>query len=757
MAALIEVETKGLQYHDVDEMGVIFHGLVGFHLPILGQFSTQVLVDLHESRFQQLSTYALRLGSLSAAYTLRKRWPSFTMDGMIFSFWVSPLSSLALAGRMDVETTDSGLEFERLVHGVALRPLECFGLGPGLEIGADLVSVRGEWLKSWNVGVNFHLPWGVSLHGRYLHEAEPRFEAGLTVRFASGDFGGAGLFDRSRFHRGSGWLGIRLVQEREPFLAPPRLMFFENTGTIVEAVSQPKFLQELPLPTLGVTELKAFLDKIQEARDDPHNRALVFLNQDFEASYDQILSIRAALGAYKAERGKKIHVHSDRMSMSAYLAFVGLADTLSVHPSGGLDLKTPSRTGIYLAQFLKRFGVEFVGFPSHPDKTAANLLTQAGPTSAEHEQWRRLLNARRQLVLEILQSRPQIVRADQALDEGPFQAVDPRLLAWGLVDVVQTRQQFLSALEREYGHFQRIMERTPFQKTRWEGLHQTNLALVYAIGEILDERQRPDQIDPPSLLQRLQQAFADPSVAGVVLRVDSPGGSILASDEIGRGIRSLRNRYGKPLYVSMASVAASGGYYISAPADKIFASEATVTGSIGVIFATLQIDDLLREQQIVATLVGSERRPVEPNPLLPMTPEIRDRLSRDVGLYYQRFVDWVQENRRLSPEELDRAARARIWTGKEAQELKLVDEVGGLEQAIGALARDLGLSEWRVIEYRPTFGFDFASALPELGRVLAREWGVEETVEELGRARALLGREGAYLFWAPELRGLSRP
>ncbi len=214
------------------------------------------------------------------------------------------------------------------------------------------------------------------------------------------------------------------------------------------------------------------------------------------------------------------------------------------------------------------------------------------------------------------------------------------------------------------------------------------------------------------LMSQLQQALEDVTVRAVVLRVNSPGGEVVASDEIYRKIKEIREN-GKPVVVSMGAMAASGGYYIAVAGDKIYANPNTLTGSIGVIFSLPNYQKLADLIGYKETVIQSGKMKDMGNPLREMRPEEIDVFQTLVDETYQRFVDLIVEERGLPREEVLTIADGRIYSGQQAKDLGLVDELGTLEDAIEAAKELAGLEEAQVIRYiYPPLGlFDITGSL----------------------------------------------
>lgn len=202
------------------------------------------------------------------------------------------------------------------------------------------------------------------------------------------------------------------------------------------------------------------------------------------------------------------------------------------------------------------------------------------------------------------------------------------------------------------------------------------------------------------IASQLQQASEDSAVKGILIRVDSPGGSAAASQEINQEILRVR-RAGKPVFVSMGDVAASGGYYIAAAADRVFANPGTITGSIGVISANLDISALLKKIGVAPEVVKTGEFKDMGSGLRPMTARERELTSQLLSDVYAQFVDAVASGRHLPRHHVVKLADGRVFTGRQALDLKLVDELGGLRVAARALGRRVGIKgEPKLTEYR---------------------------------------------------------
>lgn len=237
------------------------------------------------------------------------------------------------------------------------------------------------------------------------------------------------------------------------------------------------------------------------------------------------------------------------------------------------------------------------------------------------------------------------------------------------------------------------------------GRARPKIALVDISGMISDESSSGTLQQKPSMLATLKEIFDkiadDDDVKAVVLRINSPGGTVTASDIIHHEIQRLKSRTGKKMVASIMGIGASGGYYIAAAADRIVAHPTSVTGSIGVIMLTINVEGLLEKIGIEGTAIKSGARKDMGSPFRPMTDEERHLFQAVIDEMYDRFVSVVIEGRPgMNGDQVRAAADGRIYTGPQALELGLVDRIGYLDEAIELALEEAGLTEARVVVYQ---------------------------------------------------------
>ena len=223
------------------------------------------------------------------------------------------------------------------------------------------------------------------------------------------------------------------------------------------------------------------------------------------------------------------------------------------------------------------------------------------------------------------------------------------------------------------------------------------IAVIYAEGAIIDDSTANDNtisIAPDNIAIKLEKALETKNLKGIVLRVNSPGGSALASEIIYQTLLKA----GVPIYVSMSETAASGGYYISMAGNKVFADNATITGSIGVVSMIPKFYNAQNKYGITANSISKGKYSDMYNPFTPLTEETKTKISESMLSTYKEFKSRVSANRKIDDTILENYAQGKIWLGDEAKNIKLVDEIGGLEDTINAMAKDLKLGERYHIE-----------------------------------------------------------
>jgi protease-4 len=429
--------------------------------------------------------------------------------------------------------------------------------------------------------------------------------------------------------------------------------------------------------------LRETIANIRKAKNDSRVKSLVIMPQAAGALWGQLQEIRAALEEFRGA-GKPLTAFIEAGGGQEYY-LASAADRIVMMPAGQLDLTGVATYELFLRGTLDKLGV-------YPDllhigdfKTASNTLTERTFTPAHREMTRSLTRDwYEELVRAIAAGRkksPDEIR--RAIDQGPFDAESAQRL--GLVDALGYEDQIddaapVAGTRRMEGEsYARVPARAA------ERVRGARIALLYAVGTIASGRSSFDSpggfvIGSETFVGWLRKVRIDPDVRAIVIRIDSPGGSAIASEVIWRELMLTRDI--KPVIVSMGDVAASGGYYIAVPAHTIVAQPGTITGSIGVVTGKFVLEGTFDKIGVGTESVSEGRLAEIYSPFRPFTPEERARIEEHMQGTYELFVSRVAEGRKSEASKIDAIAQGRVWTGRQAHELKLVDEIGGLDRAL---------------------------------------------------------------------------
>jgi protease-4 len=519
-------------------------------------------------------------------------------------------------------------------------------------------------------------------------------------------------------------------------------------GAIVEQLSTVDPVERLLTRSAGVsamaseTLLKDLLDAIRAAKDDKRIKAIYLDLDDMAgAGLTKLRDLRAALLDFRRS-GKKVVAYGDNLLQSQYY-LAAQADEVYLHPDGAVLLHGVGRWRNYYKEGLDRLGVEMHVFRVGQYKSAVEpyLRDDMSPEAREMaldtygDLWRDYLadvaSARRirpEDIQSAIDSAPERLRA--AGGDVAKMALDAKLVDKLLSrDEVRKRLIELAGEDKEKKSFRQVEVSAYLQarggdRTGASGKGEA-VAVVVAKGDILDGDQPPGTIGGDSTARLLRRAREDDSVKAVVLRVDSGGGSAFASEIIRRECELIR-KAGKPLVVSMGTVAASGGYWIATDSDEIWAAPETITGSIGIFGLFPTIDKPLAKYLGVHTDgVGTTRFTDAGRPDRPLDPALADMFQQYIDEGYADFLERVGKARKMTPEQVDKIARGRIWSGEDAKGIGLVDQLGALDQAVESAAKRAKLAKGYRVWY------------------LEKEKSLRETLLAMLATRALEAAEAA--------------
>ena len=463
------------------------------------------------------------------------------------------------------------------------------------------------------------------------------------------------------------------------------------------------------------TRLRDVLDAVKAAAKDDRIKIVVLsLDEMSGGGLSKLQDIGTALREFRTSGKKVIAVGSAYEQTQYYLA--AQADEINLDPLGYVYIDGYDYYRMYFKDALDKLAVDVNVFRTGAHKSFADGYTRNDMSPEEREEsqaWiNTLWNAYQADVTAARKLQPGALAqyADQAaaLVKGAQGDTAKLALAQNLVTALKSREDVEEELKEIVGEddsshsYNSISLDSYLATVHSDGVlksgSKNKIGVVVAAGEILDGKQPPGSIGGDSTSEILRDARHDDAIKAIVLRVDSPGGSVFASEQIYRQIKALRAE-GKPVIVSMGSVAASGGYYIGAAADEIWASPTTITGSIGVIAAIPTFQRTLQKVGARVDGVGTTALSGDFRLDRPLGPAARDVLQSGVEHAYSVFLDHVAAGRGKTPAEIDAVAQGRVWSGRDAREHGLVDQFGNLDQAIKAAAKRADLGE----DFEPKF------------------------------------------------------
>ncbi|HLP94042.1 MAG TPA: signal peptide peptidase SppA [Saprospiraceae bacterium] len=457
---------------------------------------------------------------------------------------------------------------------------------------------------------------------------------------------------------------------------------------------------------LGLTDM---VTAIRQAKDDPDikgiylNSSIVMLGKATSAS------LRNALEDFKSS-GKFVVAYAHYYTQGAYY-LASVADSVWMSPQGVVDFRGYSSTITYYKGLLDKLDVQMRIFYCGKYKSATEPFRTDHMSEENRLQIREYLNPLYDIMIKDISRNRNIPEAELRQIAERFDGFNAEKAVQNrLVDRFAYEDEVFAMIRAKIG----LEEKDKLNRVDVEDYFKakgkkTNfsvkdkIAVVYAEGEIHDGDQgEPGTILDGKYVKMLRKIRKDPQIKAIVLRVNSPGGSSLASENILREL-DLCKKAGKPVVVSMGDVAASGGYYIACHADSIFAEPATITGSIGVFGMIPILDKTMRNKLgITFDTVRTQKFSAFGSAVYDFSPEESQIIQSRVDWIYQDFLKKVAEGRKRSPEQIHEIAQGRVWSAGKAKEIGLVDDLGGLDRAIAAAAKLANLEKYRTAEYPQT-------------------------------------------------------
>lgn len=488
--------------------------------------------------------------------------------------------------------------------------------------------------------------------------------------------------------------GIVASSESETLVMPNSVFTLELKGTVQERY-QPSPVDQFFEDQISTYGLEDILNSIQKAKENEQIKGIYLHTGALACSTASLQAIHRALADFK-QSGKFLIAYADMYTQGGYY-LASVADKVIVNPVGSLSWHGLASETMFLKDFLAKIGVKMQIFRVGTYKSAVEPMTNTEMSPANRKQTQAFLESIwKSIVDDVAASRNISVDslnllADQNMDLRPAEDY----VRCGLADTLMYKDEVLSYLKSLAGlteednlhtlsldEMTRVKSVTPKSKTR------DVVAVYYAYGEIDNGSSYDEGINSEKVAKDLRDLRKDKNVKAVVLRVNSPGGSAYGSEQIWREVTLLKAE--KPVVVSMGDYAASGGYYISCAANKIVAEPTTLTGSIGIFGMMPDASELLTNKLgLHFDGVKTHKMADMGSMSRPFNAEESALMQQMVNQGYALFTKRCAEGRNIPLEELCKIAEGRVWTGSMAKELKLVDELGGLDTAI-QLAAELG-------------------------------------------------------------------
>lgn len=491
--------------------------------------------------------------------------------------------------------------------------------------------------------------------------------------------------------------------DKKVTVKPNSILDLDFTGEIPEKTNN---IASMPfeLTERQFIGLYDYVQMINQAAEDKHIKGIMLRPEVYTLSMAETSVLRNALEEFK-QSGKFVYAYSKYMTQNAYYLST-VADSIFLNPYGLLEFRGISADVTYFKKMLDKLEIEMDIFYAGQFKSATEPFRATSMSDANRLQLREYIEDQFELMLtDIAGNRGMTTEQLRGLAEHWSGFNVDSAVTHGLIDGVRFQDEIDNVLRTKTGLEPKddllvVTGQDYFRSVKKLNLKaRDKVALVFMEGAISPGKDEAGVITDEHYLKIFQKIEKDDRVKAVVLRVNSPGGSVLASENILHAIRNLQ-RGGKPVVVSMGRYAASGGYYISCYADSIFAQPGTLTGSIGVFSMMPNVGRFLDSKiGITFDTVKTTQASTYFSGVYALD-EVEKRLMQDLtDNIYTEFLERVAEGRNMSVEEVEALAQGRIWTGKRAVDLGLVDRVGYVEDAIACAAGIAGVDEFRIDEY----------------------------------------------------------
>jgi len=519
-------------------------------------------------------------------------------------------------------------------------------------------------------------------------------------------------------------------------------MNFQNE--VLEYTPETPFVDEL----LGKKRVTVFniIDALEKASTDVRIKGVVAKIGSGKMSFAQIQEIREAVINFR-KSGKKAVAYAETFgeivggNKSYYLATA--FDEIYLQPAGSLGLTGLAFESMFLKGALKKLGIKPEGGHRKEYKSYWNMYTEDKYTEPHRESMQKIMDSIFSvMVKDIAEARGmEEAKVRDLIDKAPFTSDEAHEL--GFINGVKYRDEVYALVEKKEGDPSYVGLKSYLLSQINDPFDESPaVALIYADGAIYRGKSDYDPFSGKSTIgsdtaaRAIRDAVKDPEIKAIILRVNSPGGSVIASETIWREVVRAKAS-GKPVIITMSSLAASGGYYISMAADKIIARPSTITGSIGVVVGKMYTEKLWEKLGITFDSVATSKNARIFSSTKALDEEQKLYLEKFLDRTYSTFTARVAEGRKLTPEKAEAAAKGRAWTGLDAKELGLVDELGGFPLAIKSAKEMMKLKPEDKIRFKR-----YPEEMPFFQQLLEsdEEAGIEMKIDTLSKIFTMISR-----------------
>lgn len=467
---------------------------------------------------------------------------------------------------------------------------------------------------------------------------------------------------------------------------------------------------------------------IEGATYDKNINGISITNLPATMGWAQATALRKMLKTFKS-KGKFVYAYNDVYSQKDYYVN-SIADSVFMSPLGYVELKGLHSEVLFYKSFQEKYGVKMEVIRHGKYKSAVEPFIADEMSDSNEKQISELIQGLwTEIHKSIFTSRK--INVEQAV-MNYYGESSKAALENNLIDGVVYKDTYQDKLKKRLGNDKlkkiSITNYITNQSLLSLAAKGDQIAVVYAQGEIIYGEGELTVIGQKKMIKALNKAADNKNVKAIVFRINSPGGSALASDLIWRAVEKAKEK--KPVIVSMGNLAASGGYYIAAGADRIFAEPTTITGSIGVFGMLPNAAQLAKKIGINAQVVSTHNNGAHYSVVQPLDMRFKKVVKNSIEHIYDEFLDRVSKGRNMTKNQVDEIAQGRVWTGLKALEIGLIDELGGLDSAIAYAANKVNVKEYSLKEY-PEYELDFKE-LFSLGTFLKSTTNIDAVLTNTG-------------------------